>query len=417
MVLPRPAHSTLTERIRIPALAPAPASAPTASDNNNLQATQLALDAVRAASPYGTQLSKADMYVLGATLAIELASTPAASPYAALFSAADNPMASSVSPLALPFVTGRVDVASCVGDSAMLPATSFLWADIAALFSGRFGMTAAEIVALFGAHSLGRVNVGSPVTGNVQGLSWNQASSSFSTAYFSVLLNGRQGWFLTSNTTGTLTPAGGSSGTSSDAWAMLQAIPGGARGPGSVADVHLLMLRTDVELGVNTTSTYQAAAGGPSRSNPCGAFALSMMPAGTSAGQGAGSLTAAQNASCPRRAANLATMAAFLQDTAAWYASFATAWAKLTRGGYATGDLCEVGAAACTASGGSSSGGSGGGGSGGGASNATKASAAGPSAGLSVAAAAAALLLAGVVAAGPELPLASGSARRGRGGR
>ena len=279
MVLPRPAHSTLTERIRIPALAPAPASAPTASDNNNLQATQLALDAVRAASPYGTQLSKADMYVLGATLAIELASTPAASPYAALFSAADNPMASSVSPLALPFVTGRVDVASCVGDSAMLPATSFLWADIAALFSGRFGMTAAEIVALFGAHSLGRVNVGSPVTGNVQGLSWNQASSSFSTAYFSVLLNGRQGWFLTSNTTGTLTPAGGSSGTSSDAWAMLQAIPGGARGPGSVADVHLLMLRTDVELGVNTTSTYQAAAGGPSRSNPCGAFALSMMPA------------------------------------------------------------------------------------------------------------------------------------------
>ena len=93
--------------------------------------------------------------------------------------------------------------------------------------------------------------------------------------------------------------------TSADAWAMAQPVIGGVRGPGTVQTAHLIMLRTDVELGVNTTSLYKPASGpgsqGAGSSNPCGAFAVGMMPAGTAAGVTAGQLTAQQNASCPRR--------------------------------------------------------------------------------------------------------------------
>ena len=313
----------------------------TTRDNSNLQTTQLLLDAARAASPFGALVSKADFYVLAATLAIELASTLAATPYVALSTAANNPLNFSVTPLVLPFVSGRVDDSSCVGDNATLPPTSFLWPDITALFSGRFGMTANEIVAIMGAHSLGRINAAPGVLGNISSISWHQSSTSFSVRYYDVLLNGAQGWFGSQNVGGKITPSGGGA-AASDAWAMQQPVPGGSRGAGgAVESAHIIMLRTDVELGVNTTSTYKPPTG-PSITNACGAFALSMMPAGISAGAGVGSLTAAQNASCPRRTANLATMQAYIADFRTWYSDFATAWAKLTRYGYSAASLTAV---------------------------------------------------------------------------
>ncbi len=316
------------------------------ADNSNLADTQAKLDSARLGNPFGLLVSKADFYVLAATLVIELASTMAASPDQALFDTTSNPLDPQVQPLVLPFVSGRVDDASCVGDHEILPATNFSWSKIAALFQGRFGFSSGEVVAIMGAHSLGRVNNAPGVTGNVSKVSWVLSSTSFSTNYYSVLLRAKRGWFQTRNLNGTIDANGGSpnnvvNGASSDAWAL--AASSTARVGG--ADVKLIMLRTDVELGVNTTSTFIPSAG-PSVDNTCGAFALEMQPAIL---PGQTQLSAQQSASCPRRESNLAAMSDFLTDYRLWYGNFSGAWAKLTRYGYSATELCAVDACVTTA--------------------------------------------------------------------
>ena len=111
----------------------------------------------------------------------------------------------------------------------------------------------------------------------------------------------------------------------------------------------LLMLRSDVELGVNTTSEWTPPTG-PPVPNGCTAFGDLMQPMSPYPGEGVSNLTAQQNASCPRRTANLAVIADFVRSTALWHGNFTTAWAKMVTMGYAPSELCAVGdtSAACT---------------------------------------------------------------------
>ena len=269
--------------------------------NNDLSGFVDALSWSLGNSSYSGLISLADYIVLAATLAVELSSTMSPTPLLALFNAQFNPLNASARPLILPFVTGRVDDPSCNGvDAQYLPTTSFLWANITALFGTRLGMTPPEIIAIMGAHSVGRMK--SPIAvGNISG-GWVQTQSSLSNTYYSVLLNGAQGWFGTSNVNGTLTPTGGGAGIS-DAWTMRTPL---ITGTGGNSQVNIFTLRTDAELGVNTTSLFDSGRG-PLAINSCGSFGLDMMPAAVG-GLGPGSLTAKQNVSCPRRYANLQTI-------------------------------------------------------------------------------------------------------------
>ena len=299
--------------------------------NANLDDIIAVLDAARARSPYGALVSRADFWVLAATYVIELTSTLADPSEPALFSAAAaNPMDPAAPPLLLPFVTGRIDQPTCAGDAALLPEPSYTWAQIQGVFTSRMAMTASEVIAIMGAHSLGGIK--SAVNGNVTG-SWVQSSTSFSNNYFSVLLNGKLGWFGSRDVGGRLAPASVDNSSETDAFAMNVSVAGAA------ATGTIVMLRSDVELGVNTTSVW-APADGPAQPNGCAAFGLGMAPAALTPGS---ELSPKQNASCPRRERNLATIADFAASSRAWHGNFSTAWAKMVTLGYAPGELCAVG--------------------------------------------------------------------------
>lgn len=312
----------------------------TTADNANLDDIIDVLDAAQARSPYGQLLSRADFWVLAATYVIELTSKLAVGYEPGLFSAdAANPMDLRAAPLLLPFYTGRIDQPVCPGDHDFLPAPSYNWTQILGVFQARMGMSADEVVAIMGAHSLGGIK--SAVNGNITG-SWVQSSTSFSNSYYSVLLNGRLGWFGARDVAGALTPASVANSSETDAYAMSVRVAGTAR------NASIVMLRSDVELGVNTTSEW-APAGGPAQANGCSVFGLGMAPVGLAPGAGAGGLSLKQNASCPRRERNLATIGGFARDTGAWHGNFSRAWAKMVTLGYGAGELCAVGdvSAAC----------------------------------------------------------------------
>ena len=124
-------------------------------------------------------MSRADLWVLGAQLALEMATTPSAEK-----DGGEEPQWSGT--LTLPFKTGRVDRENCTGlDDNMIPQTNVSWIEMIHLFSGRMGMSVRQIVAIMGAHSLGRI---SREVSGVQG-SWNSFSSSFSNLYYKSLIN------------------------------------------------------------------------------------------------------------------------------------------------------------------------------------------------------------------------------------
>lgn len=120
-------------------------------------------------------LSFADCIVIASNLAIRLASTA---------SGALSPL-EIVTPLALPFKAGRLDSSSCVGDAEFLPAVSDSYSQLFSFFSTRFGVSLQEMVALMGAHTVGRALA--TETGFQGG--WTLHQSSFSTSYYSALLN------------------------------------------------------------------------------------------------------------------------------------------------------------------------------------------------------------------------------------
>jgi catalase (peroxidase I) len=130
-------------------------------------------------TPFQDIISRADFWVFGANLAIEMASTKA------LTGDRINLPSSIGGPLLLPFRGGRIDRDNCTGlDGDLVPPIHTGWSQMTALFSGKMAMTTNQIVALMGAHTLGQI------TRNNSGFqgSWTSFSSSFSNLYYSGLI-------------------------------------------------------------------------------------------------------------------------------------------------------------------------------------------------------------------------------------
>ena len=248
-------------------------------DNNGLQTIVAQLAASWA--PFSSSISRADYWVLAATLAIQYASTPAAA-------GGGGRLPPSPGVLTLPFVSGRVDAATC-NDAGRLPGAGLTWAQSAAFF-GRVGLSVVDIVALFGAHALGRAEFqNSGFDGG-----WTTTQSSFSNSYYSQMLG--IPW---------------ANNNASDIW-----LNGGSR-------PNTIRLRSDAEVAIAPASGCPRFGGG-------------------------GGGGAVSTPTCPFNTLTQATLASFSGSTAAWYAAFAPAWAKMVGAGYTT--LAAPTAAAATPS-------------------------------------------------------------------
>lgn len=231
----------------------------TAPENNGLQQIVGQLAASRA--PFASVISAADFWVLAAQLAIQFSSTPAGGARA-------PGVPASPGALVLPFVFGRVDAAAC-NDAGLLPGAGFSWAQSAAFF-GSVGLSVTNVVALFGAHALGRAEFQN--SGFHGG--WTTTQSSFSVAYYSQMLG--IPWANNNITAG------------SDLWLN------GGSAPATIR------LRSDAEVAISP-----AAPG-------CPRF---------------GGRGGAATAGCPFNTATQSALTAFAGSTAAFYAAFAPAWA------------------------------------------------------------------------------------------
>ena len=124
----------------------------TFAGNNGLQEVVGILETAYTAGGFASLLSKADFWVLAGNTAVRIASMlpPGTLPEGGL------PMPDP-EPLLLPFHYGRVDDATCDGvDGAFLPAVQASYADTAASFCSRVGMTPRQLVAIMGAPTVGR---------------------------------------------------------------------------------------------------------------------------------------------------------------------------------------------------------------------------------------------------------------------
>jgi hypothetical protein len=204
--------------------------------------------------------------VLAATLAIQHASTQAV--------AAGGRLPPSPGVLSLPFVYGRVDAATC-NDLGRLPGAGLTWAQSASFF-GSVGLGVVDIVALFGAHALGRAQF--EISGFEGG--WTITQSSFSNSYYSQMLG--IPW---------------ANNNASDIWLNGGSTP------------RTIRLRSDTEVAIAPASGCPRFGGG---------------------GGGVSTPT------CPFNTITQASLASFAGSTAAWYAAFAPAWAKMVNAGYTT---------------------------------------------------------------------------------
>jgi len=136
--------------------------------------------------PFVDIVSFADTIVIASNLAIRVASTPSLGHGGSFNSGSGvGPPEDNGGPLILPFRFGRPDEDTC-SDSGLFPGTSFSWESSQQLFGQRFGLTATDIVALFGAHSIGRAEA---ANSGIEG-GWTSFQGSFSTNYYKELLFG-----------------------------------------------------------------------------------------------------------------------------------------------------------------------------------------------------------------------------------
>ena len=217
--------------------------------------------------PFSAKISRADFWVLAATLAIQFSSTPAA--------VGSGPLPASPGTLTLPFLVGRLDAATC-NDVGLLPGAGFSWAQSAAFF-GRVGLSVTNIVALFGAHALGRAEFqNSGFDGG-----WTTTQSSFSNAYYAQMLG--------------IPWANLNASANSNLWLN------GGSAPATIR------LRSDAEVAITPASVACPRFGGPGR--------------------------AVSTVGCPFNSITQGALGSFAASTAAWYAAFAPAWATMVGAG------------------------------------------------------------------------------------
>lgn len=216
--------------------------------------------------PFRPRISRADFWYLAANTAIEAATTAPAN-------GVDSVLDPTPGTLVLPFSYGRQDLAKC-DDAGALPDANFHWKDIKNLFGGRFGMTVPEVVAIMGAHSLGRCSYSES---SFEG-GWTIWQSSLSNQYFKAF-----GTALWENK------------NQSDVW--LNAGKAGQPNPQTI------QLTVDVELLFDTTG---------SQDGYCNAFS---------------SLDATPR--CPFQAESSASFLAYANDINLFYENFSKAWVKL----------------------------------------------------------------------------------------
>jgi len=265
----------------------------TFAGNDGLQSAVGNLSAAYAAGGFDALMSRADFWVLAGNAAVRVASTlpPGEAPQGGL--PEPGP------PLRLPFRYGRVDDAACAGvDAPFLPTAHLSYAQTAAIFCARLGLTPRQLVAIMGAHTLGRARAAE--SGGYDG-SWSGFSSSFSVMYYWQLLA-----VFWSNKDSPVP----------DSW--LAAPPA----PGSPADMPLINLKgSDVELVI-------------SPSDNCESFNELNLTQPTPAPR--------PGTACPLNAQNLEALKLYSRNQTAWWEDFAAAWQVMTEFSYKPGELKPV---------------------------------------------------------------------------
>jgi hypothetical protein len=249
--------------------------------NNGLQEVTTTLNNTYMSGGFSELLSRADFWVLAGNTAVLIASTLPSGKIP------EGGLPIPQSALELPFRYGREDDASCNGvDAAFLPAVQMGYAGTAAIFTTRIGMTPKQLVAVMGAHTLGRAQ------GQDSGFdgSWSGYSSSFSIAYYWQLLGVQ--------------------------WNNKDQPPGSWIAPSPVEGGPMLinLQSADVELVITP-------------SDSCSFFNELNFTQPTPAPN--------PPSSCPLNKLNTATLKEFTGNQTAWWVSFSEAWTLMTEYSYA----------------------------------------------------------------------------------
>jgi catalase (peroxidase I) len=143
--------------------------------NKGLEEVVGTLNSLFVRKNYKVVISKADLIVLASIVAIEFASTLAV-PEDTLFGLnLDTPPG----PLQLPFRYGRLDALQC-DDTGLLPSATLSLGELLDFFNSRYKMNLHEVVAIMGAHNLGRLQKDN--SGFEGG--WTLFQSSFGNLYY-----------------------------------------------------------------------------------------------------------------------------------------------------------------------------------------------------------------------------------------
>lgn len=235
----------------------------------------------------------------------------------------------TTTPLHLPFRYGRVDSAAC-NDAGALPNATFSFADMQRFFS-RFDMNVYEIVAIMGAHSLGRCFLdNSGFDGGAKFIciytflvvlyicsyvwiskGWTLTQSSFGNHYYTRMF---EALFINANKSNVWTPVVNQ------------------RGPDMSKT---LLLKPDVELLYHTfpsSTPSSSSSSSSSNRNPHPQSVASTAPTNPHYCSMFGAFVGHKQ--CPIQALTNSIVMKYISNITAFYTNFATAYQKLTEVGY-----------------------------------------------------------------------------------